>query len=685
MSKKPLSSKTKAPSTAIPTDPNALRKLKISLAIIIGVFAFLLYAQSIAFDYTLDDHPVTNENKFTTKGIAGIPTLIKTDYWYGYSEEYRGPVYRPTSLVMFAIEWQFFPNNPHINHLVNVLLFATTCYVLFLLLNELFSSYNLVFPFVCSLLFASHPIHTEVIDSIKSRDEILCFLFGILAIFFTIKSISNKSNLNLFIAAIFFLLSTLSKETGITFLVIIPLTIYIFSSITIRRLSLVSFVLLITASIYFIIRYQVMYSIETNTATTNLFNSIVAAPDFISREATAFFVLQRYLLLLIFPHPLTFDYNFAMIPVQTLSNLPAIIGILINFSLGIYAIAKVKSKSIIAFGILFYFITLSPVSNIFLLNGATMAERFLYTPSLGFCIIITYLFVKYFNRKVSPKKYLNLSDFFSGNSSLFILIFILIGAYSLKTFSRSMDWKDNYTIFNHDVNTSENSATVHYFLGMELYKSIYNKEKDESKRSKIIDRAIMELNKSINIKPTDGSYRILVACYGTKKDLEEYEITLKAYHDYVLANKFADTFDYRNLSETYYNLGFQYNQTNQFAKSLNIFDSAIKYHPDFSLAYNNKGVALLELGMNQEAIEACEKAVAIDPKNHNAYTNIGCAYTNLKQYEKALEYLNKSIAIDSTDYYPVYIMGVTYQLMGDKIKAQQYLDKANKINGAQQK
>src|ERR1019366_7370252 len=119
-------------------EPIRFRKLKISFGIFIFAFAFILYAQSISYNYTMDDHPVTDQNKITKQGLAGILTLIKTDYWFGFKDDLRGPVYRPASLVVFAIVWQFFGDSPHIYHLINVLLYSLTCLVLFLLLIKLF-------------------------------------------------------------------------------------------------------------------------------------------------------------------------------------------------------------------------------------------------------------------------------------------------------------------------------------------------------------------------------------------------------------------------------------------------------------------------------------------------------------------------------------------------------------------
>src|ERR1039458_2075714 len=210
MNKIPIPSKAKTKEVAISADPNAFKKLKISLGIIVGVFAFLLYAQSIRYSYALDDNFVISDNNLIKKGFEAIPEILKTNYLSGFSNgNYSGPTYRPTSLILFAIEWQLFPNSPHVYHFISVLLFAVSCFILFLLLCKLFYKQNLLFPFVCCMLYAAHPIHTEVVNNIKSSDEILCFLFGISAIFFAIKSVTEKFNLNIFLAAICYLFSSL--------------------------------------------------------------------------------------------------------------------------------------------------------------------------------------------------------------------------------------------------------------------------------------------------------------------------------------------------------------------------------------------------------------------------------------------------------------------------------------------
>lgn len=61
----------------VSTEPTYSKKLKWGLAVLITVFAFILYSQSIKHNYTLDDHKVVDKNTVTTSGLEGIPTILK--------------------------------------------------------------------------------------------------------------------------------------------------------------------------------------------------------------------------------------------------------------------------------------------------------------------------------------------------------------------------------------------------------------------------------------------------------------------------------------------------------------------------------------------------------------------------------------------------------------------------------
>lgn len=81
-----------------------------------------------------------------------------------------------------------------------MLLFALLGITIFILLNQLLIdtqtnySYLIHLPFLTALLFIAHPVHTEVVANIKSRDEILSLLFSIVACIYFLKFIDEEKS-----------------------------------------------------------------------------------------------------------------------------------------------------------------------------------------------------------------------------------------------------------------------------------------------------------------------------------------------------------------------------------------------------------------------------------------------------------------------------------------------------------
>jgi hypothetical protein len=199
-----------------------------------GIFLLgvLLYANSLFFDYAVDDAIVIYDNEFTTKGVAGIPALLKYDTFRGFFKVegkenlVAGGRYRPLTPIMYAIEVQLFapkkrdangqvvkdkdgdtvydPNEDgklnmvkFIGHLVNVLLYGLTGVVLFWLLLKMLAKDGRLSvaqgyaPFVAlgaTLLFMVHPVHTEVVANVKGRDEIVSLLGSLAALYLSLKA-----------------------------------------------------------------------------------------------------------------------------------------------------------------------------------------------------------------------------------------------------------------------------------------------------------------------------------------------------------------------------------------------------------------------------------------------------------------------------------------------------------------
>ncbi|OFY87802.1 MAG: hypothetical protein A2236_07840 [Bacteroidetes bacterium RIFOXYA2_FULL_33_7] len=432
--------------------------------LIIFAFTFLLYGNSIMNDYALDDAIVITQNEFTKKGISGISDIVSTEFFTGFFGRQKNLVaggrYRPLSVVTFAIEYEFFGQNPHISHFINVLLYALTGILLFIILSRLFQSYKKTkwyfsIPFVASMLWIAHPIHTEAIANIKGRDEILAFLGSLLALHYTVKYIDLQKIKFLFFSAIAFFLSLTAKENSITFLAVIPLTIYFFTDSSIKR-NLISVIpMLITTIAFLAIRQSVLgtsiFDGSTSTsAPQELMNNSFLGASIADKYATITLTLGYYIKLLFLPHPLTYDYYPYMIPIISWSDWRAIFPLIVHILLIYWAFKGLKNKSIISYSIWFYAITFSLTTNILFPIGVFMNERFMYIPSLGFIIIITYFLLKYL-----PTVVKNIKQYNTIITSFLVMVMLL---FSVKTISRNSAWENDFILFTTDVEVSGNSA-----------------------------------------------------------------------------------------------------------------------------------------------------------------------------------------------------------------------------------
>lgn len=220
------------------------------MGVLLVFFTLLLYVNTLWNDYNLDDELVTRNHPLTSKGISAIPEIFSSPYYQdqmGYKFEYR-----PVVLASFAIEHTLFGQHAFVSHLINVLLYAGTVLLLYRLLIQLFVGLPHVVALIIGLLFAAHPLHTEVVANIKNRDEILALLLGIASWHAAVVFMKHTKRQwgRLAIVALLFLLAMLSKQSIVSLALLIPLSLVMFLNIDEMRLFLLSMVLaLITAMI----------------------------------------------------------------------------------------------------------------------------------------------------------------------------------------------------------------------------------------------------------------------------------------------------------------------------------------------------------------------------------------------------------------------------------------------------
>ncbi|HEY4798850.1 MAG TPA: tetratricopeptide repeat protein, partial [Bacteroidia bacterium] len=363
-------------------------KPNIWLALICGVVGFLLYINTLRHDYVLDDAGAITGNEFVMQGISGIPKILNVGMWH--FDNVNLGYYRPLSMITFAIENQFFPNRPHISHLGNVILYALTGFFLCLLLMNLFRNFHPVFSFIITLLFLAHPVHTEVVANIKSRDEILAFLNLIIAAFLLLLAHrERKTNFKLVVlSCVFFYLALLSKESAMTGLLIAPLMLFFSYNLTIKQALIKTIPFAVMILLFQFHKFEVLGSV-----TGQIPKDIVNYPytEAGTKLPTTFLIFLHCIRLIVFPHPLSYDYSYNQIPSAGFGSAVFLFGFLVAAALAYFSFKGLLKKNILAFGVLIFCVTLAPALAFVFLRGGIMAERFLYAPSLGFSIVATWM------------------------------------------------------------------------------------------------------------------------------------------------------------------------------------------------------------------------------------------------------------------------------------------------------
>ena len=359
-------------------------------------FAFLLYANSLINQYTLDDRLMITENAFTKKGISGIGDILTTDSFVGFFGHQKNLVaggrYRPLSHITFAIEYAILGFNPFVGHLINVLLYAFACILVFKVLTMLFppgkKPFYLTLPFIATAMFIAHPLHTEVVANVKGRDDIMGLLANFGTLYFILRYADKAKITDIILASIVFFLGLFSKENVITFVVIVPLTLYFFTKTSIKRTVISTFILLFITVIFICIRTAVLGSAFSSNIDYELLNNPFIECTTIQKFATIFYTWGRYLILLVFPHPLTHDYYPKQIPIIGIGDIRALLSLLVYIFIIVIAFMQVKKKTILSYCILFFGLTFSISSNLVFPIGTFMNERFVFIPLLGFCKMV---------------------------------------------------------------------------------------------------------------------------------------------------------------------------------------------------------------------------------------------------------------------------------------------------------
>lgn len=211
-----------------------------------------------------------------------------------------------------------------------------------------------------SILFLVHPIHTEVVANVKSRDEILSLMFMVLTLYFSFKYYEVKKMKELLLACGCYFIALLSKEYGVSLLIIIPIAMYVyFKQLKFSEIRMLLIGLGVSFIIYYALRSSVVLDLsETARQDQELLNNPFLYAKGMEAFATKIFINLKYFGLLLFPYKLSCDYSYNVIPFRSMADIGVLFTLLVLIAMGVAILVSIRKRLWFAFPLLFIMIHL---------------------------------------------------------------------------------------------------------------------------------------------------------------------------------------------------------------------------------------------------------------------------------------------------------------------------------------
>lgn len=412
------------------------------LCTILFFVVFLIYSNTLGNGLFFDDEDFVYKNTY-------VQTFALDKYFTDNVIAGAGKVsnyYRPLLLLSYGIEHAFFGYLPFIYHLDNILIHAAASITLFLFLDRLLKKRSIAF--LVTLFFAVHPLQTEAVSYVSGRNDPMAAFFMFLTLYFYLK----KTTRSLLFASISFVCGLLSRETAIvTPALLFAIEVYQTKSLK-KAISNAKTVLpfLFIALFYFFLRLTVLNFQNT----LNFYASdTVYSSHLHVRLFTFLSILPTYASLLFFPLVLHMEREAAI--VTTVFSIPILMSFFFLLLLSILAVKYLKQLPILAFSLLWFFITIAPTSGIIPINGI-IYEHFLFLPLIGIFLFLSFLFTTTVEKIKNPV------------FTIFLLLFICSSLlfYSGRTFIRNFDWHNPITFYTQLIKHNPNVARIYNNLAM---------------------------------------------------------------------------------------------------------------------------------------------------------------------------------------------------------------------------
>jgi tetratricopeptide (TPR) repeat protein len=668
-SRAPLSVGLKKQQPNLPSDVSERQSFSrfsdLALIAFLVVGAALPYLNTLRNSFVSDDGSQVLDNPYIRNfhHLAKIFTTQATSYIPGMPNYYR-----PLMNVAYLLCYQVFGPHPFGFHLLNVVLHVMVVGVVFLLTKRMFQDRNLAL--MAAVLFAIHPIHTEAIAWIAAHPDLQLGLFYLLTFWLFFEVARPGGRVSYFVQLAMagsFVLTIVSKEPAVTLPLLATLYEHFYradraETRPAQKVLRYAVLWLLTVA-YLLFRVRVLGALRSG------FNVVQLTwyQTFVSASA----LLGQYFWELLWPVDLRVFCPFHK-PIGLFD--PAVVE-------GVAALAVCSALFFflwrhakpLSFGLLWMLIPLAPVLNVRWMPEAAFAERYLYLPSVGFCWLLGWGFLR-LRARASARG----AVWSRALATAFVLL-VALGSFRIVT--RNRDWRNNFTLYANTLAACPDAYYVRRDLG-ETYWKMGN-----------VESAEREWRKALEVAPRDSL---------TLSALGQVYLKKQHYSEAIEFFKKALEFDPYNATACLY-LGVAYMDTHSLELAEPELRTAVSLFPLDSNARNALGKLYLVEGRTVEAEEQFRQSVEIEPNtmiyvslglihwhrgdvklaeqewrealrlapnDSSILNNLGLACTNQGRYTEAVSFFHKAIELKPDDPTLHLNLGIAYGKTGQNASAE---------------
>lgn len=621
---------------------------------------------------SLDDELYVTKNSHVQEGLT-----VKSVYW-AFTSTQNGQ-WSPLAFLSHLADYTLFGLDAGGHHFTSLLFHTLNTLLLFFLLSRMTAAiWQSAFV---AAIFALHPLHVESVGWVAERRDVLHVFFLLLTIWLYVNYVEKPKWFRHIGVLLCFILAVMSKPMAVTLPFALLLLDYWpldrlrigkgdqspraftaprlmairenvrISHLLIEKASLFSIAVVISSfTLFSVWGSKSLSSLESLPLIVRLENAAVSYIGYISK------MIWPNPLAVLYPHPMTF-------PVwKVVCAAFLLLAITILVTLG-----RKKHPYLIA-GWLWYLITLFPVIGLFQAGTQSMADRFMYMPMIGLCIMVIYGISGAYHKWRYNYKGLTLAVL---SVSLVITLMVL-------TRAQVKLWRNSETLFKHTLQVTNNNYFIHNYLGAALAAEGKDKE------------ALIHFSRALEINPhyahahsnlgalllRQDKYREaippLVAALQIESDCVEAHtnlgIILSKYGKVKEAmGHFSEAIRINpKYEEAYFNLGKILLEMTKYEEAIHYFNKTLSLNPRNPKTYNNLGLSLLGLGDAEKAMDCYHKALHINPRDADTHCNLGSLFIRQKKYEKAIFHLSEVLRINPNDSEINFTLGMLHLKMNQK-------------------